>query len=106
VTGGYRGFGCAMVEELLDRGASKVYATSRSTQPQHDPRLIPLVVDVANDRSVAAAAQAAADVSILVNNAGIALNTPVLEAPLDDIRAELETNLSGSSASRVRLRPP
>jgi nucleoside-diphosphate-sugar epimerase len=30
VTGGNRGFGRAMVEELLDRGAAKVYATARS----------------------------------------------------------------------------
>jgi len=34
-------------------------------------------------------------VSIVVNNAGIALNTPVLDASLADIRAELETNLFG-----------
>ena len=30
VTGGNRGFGRAIVQELLDRGAAKVYATSRS----------------------------------------------------------------------------
>jgi NAD(P)-dependent dehydrogenase (short-subunit alcohol dehydrogenase family) len=95
VTGGNRGFGRAIVEELLDRGAAKVYATSRSPQPQLDERIVPLVVDVADDDSVAAAAQAAADVSIVVSNAGIALGTPVLDAPLTDIRAELETNLFG-----------
>jgi NAD(P)-dependent dehydrogenase (short-subunit alcohol dehydrogenase family) len=94
VTGGHRGFGRAMVEELLQRGAAKVYATSRSPQPR-DPRVIPLVLDVADDLSVAAAAEAAPDVSIIVNNAGILLNTPVLDAALDDIRAELETNLFG-----------
>jgi NAD(P)-dependent dehydrogenase (short-subunit alcohol dehydrogenase family) len=33
VTGGNRGFGRALVDELLERGAAKVYATSRSTQP-------------------------------------------------------------------------
>ncbi len=44
---------------------------------------------------MAAAARAANDVSIVVNNAGVLLRTPVLEAPLDDIRAELETNLFG-----------
>lgn len=44
---------------------------------------------------MAAAAQAAPVVSIVVNNAGIALSTPVLDAPLADIRAELETNLFG-----------
>jgi NAD(P)-dependent dehydrogenase (short-subunit alcohol dehydrogenase family) len=95
VTGGNRGFGRAMVEELLDRGAAKVYATSRSSQPRDDERVIPLVVDVGDDRSVAAAAEAAADVSIVVNNAGISLNTPVLDAPLSDISAELDTNLFG-----------
>jgi NAD(P)-dependent dehydrogenase (short-subunit alcohol dehydrogenase family) len=45
--------------------------------------------------AVAAAADAASDVSILVNNAGISLATPVLQAPLSDIRDELETNLFG-----------
>jgi NAD(P)-dependent dehydrogenase (short-subunit alcohol dehydrogenase family) len=42
VTGGNRGFGRAMVQELLARGATKVYATSRSTQPQTDGRIVPL----------------------------------------------------------------
>ena len=95
VTGGNRGFGRAMVEKLIERGASKVYATSRSPHAQHDPRVIPLVLDVADDRSVSAAAKAAPDVSIVVNNAGVSLNTPLLEAPLEDIGAELETNLFG-----------
>jgi NAD(P)-dependent dehydrogenase (short-subunit alcohol dehydrogenase family) len=95
VTGGNRGFGRAMVEELLDRGASKVYATARSAHMPPDKRVIPLVLDVTDDDSVTAAARAATDVSIVVNNAGTLLNTPVLDAPLADIRAELETNLFG-----------
>ena len=95
VTGGNRGFGRAIAEELLDRGAAKVYATSRSPHQSHDERVVPLVLDVADDDSVAAAALAAPDVSIVVNNAGISLNTPLLDAPLADIRAELETNLFG-----------
>ena len=96
VTGGNRGFGRAIVQELLDRGAAKVYATSRSRYTPQDTRIVPLVLDVTDDDSVAAAAEAAADVSIVVNNAGILLRTPLLEAPLDDIRAELETNLFGT----------
>jgi NAD(P)-dependent dehydrogenase (short-subunit alcohol dehydrogenase family) len=84
-----------MVDELLERGAARVYATSRSPQPRRDGRIVPLVVDVADDDSVAAAARAACDVSIVINNAGVHLNTPVLDAPLADIRAELETNLFG-----------
>jgi NAD(P)-dependent dehydrogenase (short-subunit alcohol dehydrogenase family) len=97
VTGGNRGFGRALVDELLERGAAKVYATSRSSQPspQRDARIVPLILDVTDDSSVAAAVQSAADVSILVNNAGISLSTPVLEAPLSDMREELETNVFG-----------
>ena len=96
VTGGNRGFGRAIVDELLDRGAAKVYATSRSPHPTRDERIVPLVLDVTDDDSVAAAADDAPDVSIVVNNAGITLATPVLQAPLADIRSELETNLFGT----------
>jgi NAD(P)-dependent dehydrogenase (short-subunit alcohol dehydrogenase family) len=96
VTGGNRGFGRAIVQELLDRGAAKVYATSRSPHTPQDTRIVPLVLDVTDDDSVAAAARAAAEVSIVVSNAGILLRTPLLEAPLDDLRAELETNLFGT----------
>jgi NAD(P)-dependent dehydrogenase (short-subunit alcohol dehydrogenase family) len=96
VTGGHRGFGRAVVDELLERGAAKVYATSRSPQQQRDERTVPLAVDVADDASVAAAAQAAGDVSIVVNNAGIALGTRILDAPLADMRRELDTNLFGT----------
>jgi NAD(P)-dependent dehydrogenase (short-subunit alcohol dehydrogenase family) len=95
VTGGNRGFGRALVDELLERGAAKVYATSRSPQSQRDARIVPLIVDVADDASVTAAAQAAPDVSIVVNNAGVHLGTAVLDAPLADIHTELETNLFG-----------
>lgn len=95
VTGGHRGFGRALVDELLERGATKVYATSRSPQAPRDERIVPLVLDVTDDESVTAAADRATDVSIVVNNAGIALRTPVLEAPIDRMREELETNLFG-----------
>ena len=76
VTGGNRGFGRALVDELLERGAAKVYATSRSGHPQRDDdRIVPLILDVTDDTSVAAAAQTATDVSILVNSAGIQRST-------------------------------
>ncbi len=83
VTGGHRGFGRALVDELLARGATKVYAASRSPQPRRDERIVPIVLDVTDEASVTAAADAAADVAIVVNNAGIALGTPVLDAPID-----------------------
>lgn len=72
VTGGNRGFGRALVDDLLERGAAKVDVSSRSGHPQpNDHRVVPLILDVTDDASVAAATQSATDVSILVNNAGI-----------------------------------
>ena len=96
VTGGNRGFGRALVNELLARGAAKVYATSRLPDPTRDERIVPLVLDVTDDESVAAAANDAPDVSIVVNNAGLSLRTSVLDSPSEDVRSELETNLFGT----------
>jgi NAD(P)-dependent dehydrogenase (short-subunit alcohol dehydrogenase family) len=95
VTGGNRGFGLALVNQFLERGAARVYATSRSAHSHPDHRVVPLIVDVTDDASVHAAAGVASEVRILVNNAGVSLRTSVLESPLEDIRAELDTNLFG-----------
>jgi NAD(P)-dependent dehydrogenase (short-subunit alcohol dehydrogenase family) len=104
VTGGHRGFGRAVVDELLERGAVTVYATSRSAQQQRDERIVPLVVDVADDASVAAAPRAAPDVSIVVNNAGVLLRAPVLGAPLADIPANAIPP-PGACSARAAARP-
>jgi NAD(P)-dependent dehydrogenase (short-subunit alcohol dehydrogenase family) len=96
VTGGNRGFGLALVNELLSRGAARVYASSRSTHAAADPRVIPLVLDVTDDASIQAAAQAAPDISILINNAGILVRSSVLTSPLEDLNAQLDTNLFGT----------
>ncbi|GAA3585924.1 SDR family NAD(P)-dependent oxidoreductase [Kribbella ginsengisoli] len=73
VTGANRGIGRQFVLELLERGASKVYATARrpETLDFDDPRVVPLRLDLLDHESVVAAAAAAGDVSLLVNNAGI-----------------------------------
>ncbi|MGA2927745.1 MAG: SDR family NAD(P)-dependent oxidoreductase [Solirubrobacteraceae bacterium] len=58
--------------------------------------MVPLVLDVTDDESVAAASNDAPDVSIVVNNAGLSLRTSVLDPPFEDVRSELETNLFGT----------
>jgi NAD(P)-dependent dehydrogenase (short-subunit alcohol dehydrogenase family) len=70
VTGGQRGLGKAIVEELLQRGAAKVYATARSPKPSDDPRVVSVALDVTDPGSVASLAITASDASIVVNNAG------------------------------------
>ena len=54
VTGGQRGLGKAFVQELLDRGAAKVYATARTPKPSHDPRVVPVALDVTDQAEMVA----------------------------------------------------
>jgi NAD(P)-dependent dehydrogenase (short-subunit alcohol dehydrogenase family) len=95
VTGGNRGIGKAFAEELLSRGAAKVYAAVRDVQTVTDPRLVPVRLDVTDAAAVTAAAADLGDVEIVVNNAGIAKSSLALSAPLDEARAQLEVNYLG-----------
>ena len=96
VTGANRGLGRAFTEALLQAGAAKVYAGARDPAAVADPRLTPIRLDVTSDRDVAAAVAACGDATLLVNNAGILLNSPILadgaEAALRD---EMEVNVFG-----------
>jgi NAD(P)-dependent dehydrogenase (short-subunit alcohol dehydrogenase family) len=100
VTGANRGMGREYVGQLLDRGVSTVYAAARDlrTITIDDARVVPLRLDVTDAASIAAAVEVAADVSVLINNAGIARGASVLDRDTSALRAELETNLFGSLA--------
>jgi NAD(P)-dependent dehydrogenase (short-subunit alcohol dehydrogenase family) len=90
VTGANRGIGKAFAEELLNRGAAKVYAAARDIATIGDPRLVPVALDVTDAAAVAAAATELEDVEIVVNNGGLALT-----ATLDDAQAQLDVNYLG-----------
>jgi NAD(P)-dependent dehydrogenase (short-subunit alcohol dehydrogenase family) len=100
VTGANRGMGRHYVTQLLDRGVAKVYAAARDSSQVDatDPRVVALTLDVTDARSVAEAAKAASDVSVLINNAGIVRGASVLETDASKLREELETNLFGPLA--------
>ncbi len=76
VTGSNRGIGLGFVEVLLERGAKRVYATARNPDNLPDvvaldpKRVVGLPLDVNNAAQRRAAAEAAADVTWLINNAG------------------------------------
>ena len=100
VTGANRGMGREYVSQLLDRGAAKIYAAARDprTIDLVDPRVVPLELDVTDPASIARAAEAAHDVTVLINNAGIARADSVLNPDTSTLRLELETNLFGPLA--------
>jgi NAD(P)-dependent dehydrogenase (short-subunit alcohol dehydrogenase family) len=94
VTGANRGLGAAFAQALLDRGAAKVYAGARDVSTITDPRLHPLPLDVTDADSIATAVQAAGDVSIVVNNAGVAGVVSVLGADAE-LRRQMDVNYFG-----------
>jgi NAD(P)-dependent dehydrogenase (short-subunit alcohol dehydrogenase family) len=96
VTGGQRGLGKAIVDELLARGAAKVYATARAPKPSQDPRTVSVALDVTDADSVAALAASAPDAAIVVNNAGTIGAPSLLTADMAEIRAVFETNYFGA----------
>jgi len=90
VTGANRGLGRALALELAARGA-KVYAAARNPDAIKDPGLIPVQLDVVSDESIKALAARLDDVTLLVNNAGLA---QVMDSTLDPQFLSVYENLS------------
>ena len=97
VTGANRGLGRRFAEELLARGA-KVYAGARDPGSVDLPGAIPVALDITDPASVAAAADATGDVSLLVNNAGSSTGASLLTGSLADIELEMNTHFFGTLA--------
>jgi len=105
VTGANGGLGAEFVRQALLRGARRVYATARNPRDWRDGRVVPLALDVTAPASVAAAAEAAPDVTVVINNAGVSGGRSLLTMPLDKIRAVYETNVFGPIAVAQALAP-
>lgn len=73
-----------------------MYAGARDPASVDVDGAIPVAIDLGDPASVTAAAEAAGDVTLLVNNAGISLGTDFLTADLDDVRKEMDTNYFGT----------
>ena len=95
VTGANGGLGTEFVAQALQRGARRVYATARSPRAWNDERVVPLALDVTDAASVADAAAAAADTTIVINNAGVSAADSLLTVSLAEVRAAYETNVFG-----------
>jgi NAD(P)-dependent dehydrogenase (short-subunit alcohol dehydrogenase family) len=95
VTGATGGLGQEFVAQSLARGAAKVYAGARRDHDWSDPRVVPLRLDVTKPGDIAAAAAAAPDTDVLINNAGAYGADSLLTSAEEEIRATYEANLFG-----------
>lgn len=105
VTGANRGIGKCYVEALVNRGASKVYACARSASSvsnlvnQYPGKVEAIELDITDHAAVARTASQCADVSLLINNAGVnQMSAFVAGANMDAARAEMEVNYFGTLA--------
>ncbi|MBT9457230.1 MAG: SDR family oxidoreductase [Burkholderiaceae bacterium] len=96
ITGANRGIGLAFAREVLARGARKVYAGARDPSSITLPGVEAIRLDVTNPDDVAAAVQRAGDVTLIINNAGIATTGGYLaEGSIEAARRQMETNFFG-----------
>lgn len=97
ITGANRGLGLAFAREALRRGASKVYAGMRNTSGFDEAGIIPVRIDVTDKASIAAAAELAADTTLLINNAGIAalIDNPLAQDVEEQSQRLFDTNYYG-----------
>src|ERR1700735_1548508 len=105
VTGSSRGLGRAIVQAGLAAG-NKVLATARDTASLHDlaerygSQVKLFALDVTNETMAAAGVRAAIDafgsLDVVINNAGYGKLSSVEDTPVEDFRAQIETNLFGT----------
>jgi NAD(P)-dependent dehydrogenase (short-subunit alcohol dehydrogenase family) len=103
VTGANRGLGATFVEVALERGAKKVYAAARDVDSlapvvdTGDGRVVPLRLDVTKPEQITTAAEETGDVDVLVSNAGVTCQVPILAArDIEDFRGTMEVNYFGT----------
>ncbi|MBV8124104.1 MAG: SDR family oxidoreductase [Burkholderiaceae bacterium] len=96
VTGANRGIGLAFSKALLGRGVKKVYAGARNPSSITLAGVTAIRLDVNSPANIAAAAEAAGDVTLVINNAGIAtLGSFKATDAEETLRRHLETNVLG-----------
>ena len=96
ITGANRGLGLAFARHALANGARKVYGAARDPASITLPGLVPVALDVTNPSQVAAAAADCGDVTLVVNNAGIAdFGGLLAEDSIASTARMMETNVYG-----------
>lgn len=98
ITGGSSGIGKAIGEFLIQKDFV-VYGTSRNPNNYPDSKFPLLALDVTDSSSiqecVALLLQKESTIDILINNAGVGINGPMEEIPIEKVKANFETNFYG-----------
>src|SRR6478609_11627371 len=90
------------VEQLLARGAKRIYVGARDPSKLRDVasssggRVVALRIDLGDPASIAAAAKTAKDATLLINNAGALEFGSQVSAEMAGIRRDFETNYFGT----------
>jgi NAD(P)-dependent dehydrogenase (short-subunit alcohol dehydrogenase family) len=95
VTGGRRGLGAALVDEVIARGARKVYSTARLPYSDDRAQVITHPLEVRSAASVDALAELAADADIVINNAGVFVPQDLLTGDFDHVTETFDVNVFG-----------
>ncbi|NAW63695.1 SDR family oxidoreductase [Photobacterium halotolerans] len=96
ISGANRGLGLAFATEALARGARKVYAGARDPNSVTLPGVIAVKLDVTSEEDIASAAAQCTDVTLLINNAGIAETGSFLNIGAEAMfQRQLEVNVLG-----------
>ena len=109
VTGASSGMGKAFALRLAERGFTVFPGVRKERDAQAlreigSPRLMPLILDVTDERTISDAVRTVGDavggagLAGLVNNAGIAVTGPIELVPLQELRRQFEVNVFGQVA--------
>jgi NAD(P)-dependent dehydrogenase (short-subunit alcohol dehydrogenase family) len=95
VTGGQRGLGAALVDEVLGRGARKVYVTAREPKPDSREAVVTQALQVRSSEAISELAHIATDVDVVINNAGTLVAEPLLTGDFDGVAETFDVNVYG-----------
>ena len=111
VTGANRGLGTALVEVAIAAGARRVYAGARDLEKLAPlvalapGKIVPLAIDITDQRSLDAAARHVTELDMLFNNAGVLASYNILASTNEQIGQDMATNFYGTLAATKTFLP-
>lgn len=119
LTGASRGIGAALLDRLIENGATRIIAVARSVDAldaavaRHGAQVTPMAADLGNpqavDTLIAVVRRDAPDLSVLINNAGTQLLTDLVAAEaahvIDELAREIELNFTATIRLIAGLMP-